>query len=402
MMRTAHIWVGSEEAGVLEEQEAGGFRFTYHDNYQGPRAFLGMPLKQRRFEWKGFPPEFDGLIPEGVLLEQLLRTHKLERSDRMGLLLAIGSDTVGWVSICAPEDIKLHKPRTIATGSVRKSVIRPEHALENTNAEIVRFHGQHRLKMSISGVQAKAQAVFERSSSRFKLVDKGGGFILKPQVEAYANLPENECLSMTLAAKAGIATPDFGLTQSQDGKLVYYIQRFDRAGPKNSKVLRVEDMAQVMGAPAEWKYLGNIESLVNKLSQVVSNPVIQKAEFLKRFLFNWIIGNGDMHLKNWSLMELKGVIQLTPAYDFLNTYILIKDDESALDLDDRKNHFDRNLLLDYLAKEICGVRDAVLRQILDSFKQVPWTTMIMDSQLPDPLKKDYESLVNKRLSRLLD
>ncbi len=398
-MRQALIWVGSTEAGILEELEK-GFRFTYEKDYSGPRVFLGMPLEKVSFHWDSFPAFFDGLVPEGVLLEQLLRSRQLDRSDRMGLLLAIGEDIVGWVSACAPKNRNKHRTRTIANTPFKKVVVKPKLHLEVNNADIVRFHGKHKLRMSISGVQAKAQAVFERKAGRFSLVEKSGGFILKPQVEAYPHVPENEALSMQLATKAGIFTPNFGLVQSMDSKWVYYIQRFDRGGPRNSKTIRVEDLAQVMGVPTEWKYLGSIESLVAGLSEVVANPVLQKAEFFKRFLFNWIIGNGDMHLKNWSVIEQAGLIQLAPAYDYLNTSILLDDEHSALTLDDRKNNFDRPLLIDYLGKQICDLLPAVIEQTLNTFAAVPWDTLIGNSQLPDDLKKSYTEVVNQRMEIL--
>jgi len=86
--------------GVLEEIEAGRkYRFAYIENYQGPAVSLTMPVKQKEFVFDHFPPYFDGLLPEGTLLEGLLKHRKIDQYDYLGQLLAVGNDLVGAVTI---------------------------------------------------------------------------------------------------------------------------------------------------------------------------------------------------------------------------------------------------------------------------------------------------------------
>jgi serine/threonine-protein kinase HipA len=99
-MRTASVYLFDRLAGRLSEIQRGRrYRFVYEPDYDGPAVSLAMPVSQRAFDFTEFPPFFDGLLPEGVLLEALLRQRKIDRDDRFGQLLAVGADTVGAATI---------------------------------------------------------------------------------------------------------------------------------------------------------------------------------------------------------------------------------------------------------------------------------------------------------------
>jgi serine/threonine-protein kinase HipA len=104
--RTARVLVHGVPAGLLVERRDGTYAFTYDPGYEGPPVSLTLPRTSDAFTWSTFPPFFDGLLPEGWQLDALLRTEKLDRSDRMGQLLAVGGDTVGAVTVVpvSPED----------------------------------------------------------------------------------------------------------------------------------------------------------------------------------------------------------------------------------------------------------------------------------------------------------
>lgn len=98
-MRKACILVHDIKAGILEERENNQYYFTYYPEYQGPPVSLTMPVKNKIYEFNQFPPFFEGLLPEGILLEALLRAYKLDKKDYFGQLLKIGHDVVGAVTI---------------------------------------------------------------------------------------------------------------------------------------------------------------------------------------------------------------------------------------------------------------------------------------------------------------
>ena len=99
-MRKANVYMHGEKAGMLvEEAIRERYRFVYDDQYKGPPISVTMPVIQREFEYDRFPPFFEGLLPEGVNLEMLLRTKKIDRGDAFAQLMIVGGDTVGAVTI---------------------------------------------------------------------------------------------------------------------------------------------------------------------------------------------------------------------------------------------------------------------------------------------------------------
>ncbi|MBN2332241.1 MAG: HipA N-terminal domain-containing protein [Deltaproteobacteria bacterium] len=99
-MRTADIFFQDILAGHLQEQEDGrGYSFAYRPGYGGPPISLTMPVQTEPYMFNDFPPFFDGLLPEGVQLDALLRQKKIDRDDRFRQLVTVGGDTVGAVTI---------------------------------------------------------------------------------------------------------------------------------------------------------------------------------------------------------------------------------------------------------------------------------------------------------------
>jgi serine/threonine-protein kinase HipA len=99
-MRKADVFIQGKPAGILEEFEKGRrYRFIYFDNYSGLPVSLTMPVRERSFDFDRFPPFFDGLLPEGVLLEALLKRRKIDRHDYFSQILAVGEDLVGAVTV---------------------------------------------------------------------------------------------------------------------------------------------------------------------------------------------------------------------------------------------------------------------------------------------------------------
>ena len=196
-------------------------------------------------------------------------------------------------------------------------------------------------KMLIQGVQPKLSAVLKPGAGCFEVVDSGGRFILKPNPSPYAEVPANEALSMTLAKHAGIEVPPHGLLPAVDGSWVYVIRRFDRAGRDGR--LHVEDFAQLSGATRDTKYASSLEQVAKVVETHCSFPAVENTALARRLLFCFLIGNEDMHLKNFSLLVANGTVRLAPAYDLLNTTLVLENasEESALPLRGRKRNLTR-------------------------------------------------------------
>lgn len=259
-------------------------------------------------------------------------------------------------------------------------------------------------KMSVQGVQTKLSAQLKVKTHCFELVDQAGHYILKPQSEYYPELPENEALTMSLAATIGLEVPVHGLVYGVDGKFTYFVKRFDRAGHKQK--LAVEDFSQLLQASRDTKYNSSMEKVCELIlnPEMCSFPRIEALRFFKLTLFNFLTGNEDMHLKNFSLITRKHKTGLAPAYDLLNTTIAQKNssEEMALPLNGKKRNFTKRDLIDYLGKERLKLNDKVIAGVLNDIQQaLPlWRELIGKSFLSVSFKKKYNDLLVDRCHRL--
>lgn len=252
-------------------------------------------------------------------------------------------------------------------------------------------------KMSIQGVQPKLIAKINIKKQGFEICDRGGNYILKPQSEYYPELPENEDLSMRLAHEI-IEVPLHGLIYSRDGSFTYFIKRFDRAA--HSKKIPVEDFAQLAGLTRDLKYNYSMEKLILIIEKFCTFPVIEKAKLFTRTIFNYLIGNEDMHVKNFSLITRNNKVELAPAYDFINTTIAIKNpkEEIALPLNGKKNNLKRKDLIDYYAIQKIGLNVSTINEVLENFQKIipTWELLIKSSFLSAKAKENYLNLLAQR------
>jgi serine/threonine-protein kinase HipA len=257
-------------------------------------------------------------------------------------------------------------------------------------------------KMSIQGVQPKLSAVLSIKDEKFILVDKGGRYILKPQHQFYTQLPENEDLTMKLANEIGLEIPIHGLLWSKDNTLTYFIKRFDRKG-QNDKV-PVEDFAQLAGLSRDTKYDYSMEKIVKLIDDYCTFPAIEKIKLFKLVILNYLIGNEDSHLKNFSIITDDNQIRLSPCYDLVNSSIVLKeqDEEIALPLNGKKKYLTRNILVNYFGIERCELTEKSIEKVLETISlAVPkWKTLIDISFLSKDMKVKYLDLLDGRLTTL--
>lgn len=253
-------------------------------------------------------------------------------------------------------------------------------------------------KLSIQGVQPKLSAKLSIKNSGFELFDRGGTFILKPQNFLFQELPENEDLTMRLAVLISLNIPLHGLIYSKDESLTYFIKRFDRYG-KNKKYA-VEDFAQLAGKTRDTKYNYSMEKVAKLLDKYCTFPAVEKAKLFKLTIFNYLVGNEDMHLKNFSLITKEKIIALSPHYDLINTSIVVNNppEEIALPIDGRKNKLTGKLLIDYFGKEVLELNSKIISQALDIIykSKNKWLETISVSFLSDIMKSKYVDLLETR------
>ena len=255
-------------------------------------------------------------------------------------------------------------------------------------------------KMSIQGVQPKLSVRLNLRNEIFEIADTGGRYIFKPQTKNYREVPENEDATMRLAELIGIDTPLHGLVYSKDDTMTYFIRRFDRVGTKK---IPVEDFAQLSGKDRETKYDSSMEQIISLIEQFCTFPAIEKLKLFNLTLFNYLVGNEDMHLKNFSLIRRDLKVELSPAYDLLNTTIILDTrEELALPLGGKKNKLKKDDFLVYFAKERLDLTQKSIEQtvgrIVKAFPE--WAELIQKCFLSDSMKTQYINLLNERFSNL--
>jgi serine/threonine-protein kinase HipA len=274
--------------------------------------------------------------------------------------------------------------------------------LEYSNEEQLRQARLRSDKMSIQGVQPKLSAVLRLNKRRFEFVDRGGRFILKPNPPQFREVPANEALTMTMAQAVGIDVPVHGLLLAVDQSWVYFVKRFDREG--RTQRIHVEDFAQLSEATRETKYDSSLERVAQLVETYCSFPAIEKPKLAKRLLFCFLTGNEDMHLKNFSVWMRDRVVSLTPAYDLLNTAIVLENakEETALPLKGKKKGLSRKLWLKYFCEECLGLKELQIEALQKELQAAHprFVEMIERSFLSDEKKQAYLDILIDRSARL--
>ncbi|NQS88971.1 HipA domain-containing protein, partial [Patescibacteria group bacterium] len=194
-------------------------------------------------------------------------------------------------------------------------------------------------KLSISGVQPKLSMKLDRKNNSLISVAEGGEYILKPQTAAFPNIPENEQCCMDIAAEFKIEVPPHCLLSLKDGSWAYIVKRFDR---ESGVKIHQEEFYQILESGD--KYKGSVEQVGRKLREISTAPGYDVQLLFERVVFSFIIGNGDAHLKNYSIAyKDRETIRLTPVYDIVSSKLVIPDEEdSALSINSRKNLLKRD------------------------------------------------------------
>lgn len=257
---------------------------------------------------------------------------------------------------------------------------------------------------TVTGVQAKLSLDISRGKTgeaqRFTIVGLWGKYILKPQTDRFANLPENEDLTMHMAEAAGIKTVPHSLIRFADGELCYISRRIDRT--RQGGKIAMEDMCQLSERLTEDKYKGSYERIAKLIRQHSAAPLLDVVNFWEVVVFSWLTGNADMHLKNFSLYRPADNYILTPAYDLLSTVLAMPEDdeELALTLNGKKKRIRRDDFEKAMREN--GMKDNAIAKLFDRFsKSVPkWHGLINESFLPKALQKAYHDKIDIMARRL--
>jgi serine/threonine-protein kinase HipA len=423
-------------AGVLLKTIDESFIFSYDEQYlnsNGPSISLTLPKEEKKFESDSLFPFFDGLIPEGWLLNLASKELRLNPlRDRFELLSMLCHDTIGAVHVgekftkkndkilikpLAEEKIKLFGKCLICYE--KSEDVYHDHCmidifgkkiipLVDIDNDLLEKLAQNQLnkKLVIAGVQKKLSLdLIEQhgKNSRMTVTDLWGRFIFKPKSVA-PHLPENEHLCLKLAEAAKIQVEKGALIPTQNGELGFVAVRFDRDIHHNE--YHQEDFCQILNKETFKKYNGSLEQVGKIIKKFSDFPGDNLYRLYELTIFNFLIGNVDAHLKNISLTyeNANGVkTLLSPAYDLISTDLYIDDDneESALAINGKKNQLETSDFL-VLAKNF-GITAKVHGKIISNFENILplWDRIIDKSFIEVHKKTKFKKLIRKKMQRFI-
>ena len=282
-------------------------------------------------------PFFSNLLPEETMRHYLAERAGVNPAREFFLLWVLGQDLAGAITV-EPADGEALPPNVQQDIDDEMKIDVP-------------------MRFSLAGVQLKFSAVQQANGGlTIPATGKGGSWIVKLPSSRFDAVPENEYSMMELARLLGMDVPETQLLSINQianipdgiGKFgdafknaqAFVIKRFDRAG---DQAVHIEDFAQVFGVYPQDKYK---KASMRNIAQVIGiegqNEDI--AEFTRRLVFNTLIGNADMHLKNWSVIyKDKRTASIAPAYDFVSTIPYIPDDSTSLKVSRSKKFSDFTL-----------------------------------------------------------
>lgn len=342
------------------------------------------------------PPFFSNLLPEGGLRTRIAQRLKVHEDREFLLLDALGSDLPGAVILNhgdTPEHLRFKRGASIATAG-------------DEPAE---------LKFSLGGMQMKFSMLRQGERYTLNMGTKLGDYIVKPPSRDFAALPRVEAATMETARAVGIDVPEVALLppeQIEDlpdmsgypqDEMFYAIRRFDRSEDIEGGRIHAEDFAQIFKLRPTQKYgQVNYEMIALTLLRYAGGLSDLK-EMARRLAFNVLIGNGDAHIKNWSLIYDKPIRpRLAPAYDLVSTVAYTTHDTSvALNMAGVK-HFDV-ITLDTFAALFARlglpeqIQEDMMEEVRATIQRVrgDWEAKFATAGVPDDLIRKVEAHIKR-------
>lgn len=259
-------------------------------------------------------------------------------------------------------------------------------------------------RIIITGVQPKLSMGFTKIAAEERLTIVGalhGRYILKPPYSAYPQMPELEALCMLMTQACGIETVPFLLLPLKGGELAYLTRRIDR-NEKREK-FAMEDACQFTERLTEHKYRGSYEQIAKRIIAYSKNPIKDVVHFYEQVIVSFLIGNNDMHLKNFSLIAKESnAYELTPAYDMIAAQLLLPDDvdDLALNLNGKKRKLKRGDFNETMLKAHMPEKaiENLWKRIEKGMSE--WSGLIDHSFLSEERKESFKELINDKIAKI--
>ena len=316
------VWLLNQRAGTLWLKD-GELQFQYSALWlEQPQAIAlsqSLPLQAEPFDDRACRPFFAGLLPEGQLRQRIAQQCQISRSNDFGLLVVIGGDCAGAVSlvvgdqVAAPDAVEwLEQDQLIA--------------LLDDLPQRPMLAQRDGLRLSLAGAQDKLPVVFDGARIGLPLGSTASTHILKPAIAAVEGSVINEAFCMALGQAMGLQVADTEILAAGD-RQVLLVGRYDRRRGEGERWLRLhqEDFCQALGIQPELKYQNeggpDLNACFGLLRRATRPSAPQVIRLLDAVAFNALIGNHDAHAKNFSLLYTERTPTLAPLYDLLCTAV---------------------------------------------------------------------------------
>lgn len=323
-----------QHAGTIEGNSYADARFTYSDHYRELEGIkpisVNLPLQKEPFSTERTKAFFEGLLPEGFSRRAVANWAKADENDYLSILKSLGQECLGAIQV-SEEGVDIPVGRYELLSPERVKALASEGATTSTLL-LMETH------LSLTGATGKVGLYYDEVHNNWYLPigNSASTHIVKQSHIRLDQIVLNEQLCILAAKNIGIEVPDSFIVNIGDAKdedVLYATQRYDREITENVSVdglpvpfrLHQEDFAQALGIPAYQKYetekKGYLKMMFNLIRKQSVSPLEDQIKLWDRVIFNYLIGNTDCHLKNYSLLynsSLKG-IRLAPAYDIVCT-----------------------------------------------------------------------------------
>jgi len=360
-MEDIKVYVNKELTGeIFFEKNENFFGFNYLTNNKP--VSLAMPFKNSTYIWKYYlHPIFDMNMPEGYLFE----IFKKFLTKEYGYI----NDFIIFSHICP--NIQSRLTFESQTSKSKFENLNLEDILENDNNNtFIKIVNMFLNKNAISGIQPKSLAVLKDKES---LTTKE--YIIKTFGEEYPELVLNEYFCLKSIEKAGIEIPNIKLSKN-NRFLVVEKFNYDK---KNDSFFGFEEIACLLGKNKDEKYSGSYEQVAKVLYSVCTNKIETMKNFFKLIVMNYLLKNGDAHLKNFGIIYDTNIseVKFAPAYDVVNTLVYFPKDKPALTMFGKKLWFGRKELIKFgilncfiKEKQANEIYDSCIYALKDSIKEV--------------------------------
>lgn len=381
-LREADVWVAGKLVAHIKTRSDGANVFTYtQDTIEagGPAVAFSLPVSAAPVitPHGALPTFFSNLLPEGRRLSSLKRKAKVSLDDELGLLLEVGSDTIGDVQIVsagtaptrANAQIDLNETLDFSSVLASAGIVDPT---------------------ALPGIQDKASA---RTIATPISSSKNRDFILKVSPPEFPRLVENEAACLNIARRLGRKLPVAQAKVLHDihGRSGLLVTRFDRPLPQH-----VEDAAQLLQLPPALKYSPTMEEVAHAVSTVCASPKVAATRVALITALAWLTGNGDLHAKNISVIKGPRGFEVAPLYDVPST-LAYGDPTMALSVAGAKDNLSAKKFRTFMQEVGISTRagDDIIRSALsvtsDAIEQICAAT-----EATGRVKRDVERVLQRR------